>query len=158
MSTRSDIIVHRTDGKWVRIYCHWDGYPEHNGKILLQHYITQEKAEALVALGDLSVLGPEIGKKHDFDLSAPNSCTAYKRDRGEKDVDANIFNTLSEAWPGSDTSTEYTYVRDQDGRWFVGDPDEGSQSLQPLESVLKGEVTIHSAVKAFGLNFVIGKH
>ncbi len=47
MGTRSDIIVNRTDGKWARIYCHWDGYIEHKGKILFENYSSQEKAEAL---------------------------------------------------------------------------------------------------------------
>ena len=42
--------------------------------------------------------------------------------------------------------------------WMVGDPDEGTQSLVPLKAVLDGEVEIHSAVKAFGGNFVIGQH
>ncbi len=54
MGTRSDIIVHRADGKWARIYCHWDGFVDHNGTILHEHYTTQEKCDALVALGYIS--------------------------------------------------------------------------------------------------------
>ena len=67
MSTRSDIIVQRADGKWHRIYCHSDGYLSHNGQILFDHYNSQAKAESLVQLGDLSLLGPEIGVKHPFE-------------------------------------------------------------------------------------------
>lgn len=173
MGTRSDIIVSRADGKWARIYCHWDGYPDNNGKILQEHYNSQEQAEALVALGDLSSLGPEIGKKHDFEWRMSKEmrgneksikfqqldkmCNAYGRDRGEKDVDAKVFDTLQAAWPGSNTGTEYTYVWTT-GKWFVGDPDKGTQTLELVTAVLAGEVTIHSNVKAFGGNFVIGKH
>lgn len=74
MGTRSDIIVRRTDGSWKRIYCHWDGYLEHNGKILFEHYNSQELAEALVAPGDLSSLGEIVGEKHPFDAPlAPSS-------------------------------------------------------------------------------------
>lgn len=172
MSTRSDIIVHRADDTWARIYCHWDGYPEHNGAILAEHYADQATADALVALGDLSSLGPKIGTKHDFDWQRKfygkskdtpkfkrlsEMCNAYGRDRGEPDTEASVSDSLAAAWPDSNCGTEYTYVFDG-GVWYVGDPDEGSQSLVLLADVLRGYVTIHSAVKAFGGNFVIGRH
>ena len=67
MATRSMIGVRRPDGKVEAIYCHWDGYLDHNGRILLHHYTDLEKVKALIALGDLSSLGPEIGEEHDFD-------------------------------------------------------------------------------------------
>lgn len=67
MSTRSDIIVHRADGQWHRIYCHFDGYLEGVGKTLFNHYTGQKKIEQLLTLGNLSALGEEIGKKHPFD-------------------------------------------------------------------------------------------
>ena len=181
MGTRSDIIVHRADDKWARIYCHWNGSIKHNGRILFEHYASQEKADALVALGDLSSLGEEIGKKHDFDWRAKfvNSktsygdkltprqkaemnrldkmCNAYGRDRGETDVDARVFDTLVEAWPGNNCGTEFTYVFDE-GEWYVGDPDEGSQTLVKLGDVLAGKADApKTAIKAFGHNFVIGR-
>lgn len=62
MGTRSDIIVHLADGTWKRIYCHWDGYLSHNGRILFESYNTQKKAEALVAPGDLSSLDDKCTK------------------------------------------------------------------------------------------------
>ena len=62
MSTRSDIIVHLSNGKWARVYCHWDGYPSHNGKILFKHYNTQKLAEKLIKHGDMSSLGKKCGK------------------------------------------------------------------------------------------------
>jgi len=177
MGTRSDIIVHRADGKWARIYCHWDGYLSHNGKILFEHYTTQEKVEQLVALGDISSLNEEIGVKHPFDRPSVidyktgkpsrarktfekkygKMCTAYGRDRGETGVDTQVFDSLSAAWPDSETGTEFTYVWD-DGIWYVGDPDEGSQSLIPLDDALAGKKKLTPAVKAFGGNFVIGRH
>ena len=60
MGTRSRIgVMH---GDVVKsVYCHWDGYLEHNGQILLEHY-DSAKANNLVALGDLSSLGSVIGE------------------------------------------------------------------------------------------------
>lgn len=169
MSTRSDIIVHRADGKWARIYCHWDGYLDHNGKILFEHYTTQKKVEQLVALGDISVLGPEIGKKHPFDappLDAEayekyqkkygNWCRVYGRDRGETGTEARVGDSLAEVWPEADTWTEFTYVW-EDGKWWVGDPDEGSQTLVELGAALRGEKPVTPLVKAFG-GLILGRH
>lgn len=168
MGTRSDIIVHKADGTWARIYCHWDGYLEHNGRILFDHYTSQGQAEALVALGDLSILGPELGKKHPFDPPRHGTpayedyqrkysgwCKAYGRDRGEKDTAAETGDTLFAVWPEAESWTEFTYVWDE-GRWLVGIPDEGTQTLVDLGDALLGKRTIAPAVKAFGM--VIGKH
>jgi hypothetical protein len=152
MATRSDIIVKRTDGQWARIYCHWDGYPEGVGKTLFEHYKTQEKCEALIALGDLSSLGEEIGEKHDFNWQGkyrnnrdhPEAqrlavvCLFYGRDRGESDTEAKIFDNIHAAWPDADTGTEFTYVF-ADGKWWIGDPDESSETVLELGDVLSGK-------------------
>lgn len=168
MSTRSDIIVHCADGKWRRIYCHWDGYLANNGRILFDHYTSQSQVDALVALGDLSSLGPTIGKKHDFEYGMKlkygspehnrlkNMCTAYGRDRGEKNTEATVGDSLHEVWPEANTWTEFTYVWDE-GRWWVGDPDKGTQTLVDLGDALTGKSDVTPAVKIFG-GGVIGKH
>jgi hypothetical protein len=88
MSTRSAIIIENKDGTAEGIYCHSDGYPEHQAPILLKHYNTEERVRQLIALGDLSVLRENIGEKHDFDKDSEKAyknkwCTAYTRDRGE---------------------------------------------------------------------------
>ena len=75
MATRSTIAIQNEDGTVTGIYCHWDGYPEHNGKILVNDYTTEEKVRELIALGDISSLGSTIDKTE-----------AYGRDRGENSV------------------------------------------------------------------------
>lgn len=157
MGTRSNIIAINTKGIWQRIYCHWDGYPEHNGVILRDNYTDPTKIAALMALGDLSSLGPEIGVKHDFDARDANVCTAYGRDRAEKGTKALKGASLIGVWPDGDTGAEYVYVWDGT-KWLVGDPDEGTQSLVDLAALLRGEVKIAPAIKAFGGGFVIGQH
>ncbi len=88
MATRSNIGISNQDGTVNYIYCHWDGYPEHNGAILNEHYTTEGKVRMLMELGDLSVLGENIGEKQDFENRVAGSCLAYGRDRGESGVAA----------------------------------------------------------------------
>ena len=57
MSTRSNIGILNEDGTVNYIYCHFDGYLEHNGDILNEHYTTESKVRMLIGLGDLSMLG-----------------------------------------------------------------------------------------------------
>ncbi len=91
MATRSNIAYKTAAGKIRSVYCHWDGYPEHNGEMLRRHYTDQAKVEALVGLGSISSLGEEIGEKHPFDKNyeqpelalTDNWTLAYHRDRGE---------------------------------------------------------------------------
>ena len=56
MATRSRIAIENEDGTVTSIYCHWDGYVDHNGMILQEHYNERSKVEALIALGDISYL------------------------------------------------------------------------------------------------------
>ena len=97
MGTRSHIGKKFQDGTIKYIYCHFDGYPEHNGAILKEHYIDEAKVDALLELGDLSILGEEIGEQQDFNnISTHNDewCLAYGRDRGETNIQAKTAQTL----------------------------------------------------------------
>ena len=70
MGTRSMIAIQNPYNKTVRaVYCHRDGYLEHNGAILQKHYSNSPKVNNLIALGDISSLRPEIGAEHPFSLS-----------------------------------------------------------------------------------------
>lgn len=60
MSTRSNIAVLNNDGTVTAIYCHWDGYLEHNGLILSKYYSEPQQARALINGGDLSVLTSDV--------------------------------------------------------------------------------------------------
>ena len=110
MATRSTIgIIDNRTGVVTSIYCHWDGYPEHNGEILVKHWSDPAKIQALMALGSLSSLGEEIGEKHDFNANSQSYCTAYGRDRGETQVGSQTHNSLGE-W--LDNGEEYNYLWD----------------------------------------------
>jgi len=131
MGTRSRIGIMHGD-KVKSVYCHWDGYLEHNGAILQEHY-NSTKANFLVALGDLSSLGSEIGEKHafsQFDLPAEeveaykklteNWCTFYGRDRGETGTEWKVSNTFEEFLEQAEgCGAEYYYIM-KDGVWYCG--------------------------------------
>ena len=87
MSTRS-AIIHKTATGYAGVYCHSDGYLEYTGAMLQEHYTQPEKVAALIALGDLSILGPNVAPKgaHSFEYNErePGVTVAYHRDRGEE--------------------------------------------------------------------------
>jgi hypothetical protein len=115
MSTRSNIARQNTDGTIDYIYCHSDGYPSHNGSILLNHYQDAEKVDQLIALGDLSFLAPEIGEKHDFEDRNYDICMAYGRDREETGTEARNAERLDK-YLTQDTE-EYCYIYTKDKEW-----------------------------------------
>lgn len=151
MGTRSRIGVMHGD-KVKSVYCHWDGYLEHNGAILQGHYYDSAKANHLVALGDISSLRSEIGEKHAFSqfelraeevagfkLLTENMTTFYGRDRGETGTEFQVAQTFEEFLEQCDNcSAEYYYIM-KDGVWYVGDTYEGtalSKTLTPLSEAL----------------------
>jgi hypothetical protein len=118
MSTRSNIVLVKEDGSAQSIYCHWDGYPEYTGAVLLQHYTDPVKIQELINLGDISSIGPELGEKHDFNIPMARVVTAYHRDRGENmsRVKAGTYPTLKDAL--KKCNNDYTYVFDvKAGTW-----------------------------------------
>lgn len=113
MATRSNISV-KVGDVYRTVYCHWDGYPSHNGDILLNHYNTQCKAEGLVSYGDISSLNERMDKPegHSYENNV-NGCTVYYgRDRGEENIQ------YKESTERPDCQEEYLYVF-EDGKWFV---------------------------------------
>ena len=137
MGTRSMIAIENPHSLAVKsVYCHWDGYLEHNGSILNTHYSNSPKVNNLIALGDLSSLRPTIGEKHLFssielpkdqreahEEAVKDMCTFYTRDRGET-APYKHFGTVKEAVAYYDGSwCEYFYLFKYDdtlesGKWY----------------------------------------
>ncbi len=116
MSTRSNIGILNQDGTVNYIYCHFDGYLEHNGEILNKHYTTEGKVRMLMELGDLSVLGENIGEKQDFENRVKGCCLAYGRDRGESGIEAR---TCSYVDYTKEYFEEYVYLFTPGQGWEV---------------------------------------
>ena len=121
MSTRSLIAMETEDGIEA-VYCHYDGSPEHHAPILLKHYATDKSLARLINLGDLSVLGPQIGKKHNFAThntkATEDWCLAYGRDRGEENVEKHTFVTEAQFLDhATEVWADYVYLF-RDGKWL----------------------------------------
>jgi hypothetical protein len=134
MGTRSVIGKLEADGEITAIYCHWDGYAEGVGHMLMKHYRDVVKIDALMALGDLSSLGTELGEKHPFsrhdahisnevyDELYGNMCVAYGRDRGESEVGSKIYADVDDYAENAlrDLGGEFLYLY-EDGFWHCWD-------------------------------------
>jgi len=122
MSTKSTITISSNkeynDFGYKTIYCHFDGYPSGVGAMLLKHYDTPEKVEALIALGSLSCLreriAPTADENHSFKEPVNDVTVAYHRDRCESMVISH-YDTLSDL---TQDLEEYNYLF-EDGRWYT---------------------------------------
>lgn len=117
MSTRSSITLKISDNKYRSIYCHHDGSPEWNGKMLVDYYGDRDKISALLDLGDISSLGKNpIGYWSDDFVYDAEKCMSY-RERGEISVDAREFASPKEVvdWY-DDCDYHYFFI---DGVWCL---------------------------------------
>ena len=127
MATRAVIGKLQTDGSGIKaIYLHSDGYLEHAGRILDEHYRDESKVDELIALGDLSAIDKNIGNKIEFGnykLRAENKqCVAYCRDRGEKYAHFDLLDSEIDLIKFAKRScdAEYVYMF-AFGYWYVYD-------------------------------------
>ena len=134
MGTRSAIGIKHGDVVKA-VYCHWDGYLEHNGLILARFYDNSVKVNKLISMGDLSSLGASIGEKHDFnqvnlaETLEETVCKFYKRDRGEENVDYRTFKDVQDFLENFNAGEEYHYLFDN-GKWYYS---AYGEELKPLE-------------------------
>jgi hypothetical protein len=122
------------NGHYYVIYSHWDGYPDNNGKILLEHYTDPKKIFKLIGLGDISSLGSQIGEKHDFDNPPKDVVNAYHRDRGEpwKNTKYGKFEDKEKALKVCDN--DYTYLF-ENGEWLFREGNGDFKKLTPKDCV-----------------------
>ena len=119
MATRSNIGIVNDNGSVTGIYCHWDGYPENNGKLLLKHYTTSGIVYELMDLGSLSSLNEKLNTDlpHSFRNPVDGVCVAYGRDRGETGVESRTFDNISEFEEfAGNSAADYQYLFNN-GKW-----------------------------------------
>jgi hypothetical protein len=124
MATRSRIAIENEDGEIKSIYCHHDGYLEHNGIILLENYQDREKVEQLIALGDISSLNKNI--------EGDESVIAYHRDYGEM-LHSTTFKNIEELLDMED-EVPYIYIFTKNDDWLVDNV--GSLYVENLETAI----------------------
>jgi hypothetical protein len=106
MATRSTIALEYADGTVGQIYCHWDGYLDHNGKILQNYYTDPFKVRALLDGGDTSTLADSV-----------EDCEFYTK-RGEALNPQRMFKDYAE-YLREMQGEEYNYILRKDGKWYV---------------------------------------
>jgi hypothetical protein len=126
MSTNSSIGLCRGN-EILAITCNWDGYPEHNGRILLNHYTTPGKIINLLGGGDLSILGMDVGNRHDFDGPITTAVdeetrfafesTYYRRDR--QDWNAGVARVFWGRHDYRENSSGPFYYLFENNEWLV---------------------------------------
>lgn len=126
MATRSMIGIVENDGTVTAIYCHWDGYPENNGRLLRKHWDDAYLIDHLMSLGNLSYLGREVGERQDFDQPTDrNWCLSYGRDRDEPEQGATSY-ASRDAYvinAAGDHGVDYIYLWEND-MWRCWDHDD----------------------------------
>ena len=138
MATRSTIAVKLADGTVRKIYSHWDGYIDHNGRLLQSLYCSQSQAEALTEPGDISSLREKIVPTgaHTFDTPESNVTVYYGRDRGESGVEPKVLADVDayKAYINDGGGEEYDYLF-VDGAWTVRFNSVGSKWISLVEAI-----------------------
>ena len=80
MGTRSRIGIQLKDNSVLSVYCHWDGYPSFNGRVLNEFYNTPEKVADLINGGNISSLHTNLGWNQE---TLPETGPQYYTSRGE---------------------------------------------------------------------------
>ena len=123
MATRSLIGINLNDGITKIIYCHWDGYPEHNGQLLVNNYNSPSAVFDLMELGDLSSLDVTL-----------DQCKAYHRDRNEPwgAVEPRDINTSELGKVANDYGVDYVYTYNDEFEWECSRLKDASGELVPV--------------------------
>jgi len=114
MGTRSRIGIQQGNSI-TSVYCHWDGYPEFNGRILRDHYDTTEKVKDLIDGGNISALHTNVGWNQE---TLSETGPLYYTSRGETiemnapRFDEDLFDFLEK-----ENNEEYAYVWTINNRW-----------------------------------------
>ena len=120
MGTRSTIALEFADGTVEQVYCHWDGYLAHNGRILQSHYMDPFEVKALVSLGGFSSLKQTFGEAADeaytqhgeeLSINKYKDIIEYMRDGQQEEYDYILRNVNGVAtWFVRCYATDSTWV------------------------------------------------
>ena len=110
MGTRSLIGKQLSDGSIIGVYCHYDGYPAFNGRMLRDNFDTVEKVNKLIDGGDMSCTWTNAGWNNE---TLPESGPLHYTMRGES-LESNaprLYKDLNEFMCAADDNygAEYTY-------------------------------------------------
>ena len=130
--------------KFVTVWCNFDGYIDHLGKVLSEHYDTKEKVVDLISHGDACCINENIGERVDnyrcstdfrYYEQVRHQCRFYHRDM---DMELDIATDITEKELLSYADYNYLF---KDGKWFVSCADTGNRwtelsTFYPEEEIL----------------------
>ena len=116
MGTRSRIGIQLQDESIVSVYCHYDGYPEFNGKVLRDNYDTVEKVKELIDGGDMSCTWTNSGWNNE---TLPETGALYYTMRNET-LESNAPRLDKDMEEFFSDGEEYSYIF-RNGNWFAYD-------------------------------------
>ena len=129
MGTRSRIGIQLQDNSVLSVYCHYDGYPEFNGRVLRDNYDTIEKVRQLIDGGDMSCTWTNAGWNNE---TLPESGPLHYTARGESlesnapRYDESIFDFLDKK-----NNEEYAYIWTVNNEWKCLDMHSFDDSKSP---------------------------
>ncbi len=110
MGTRSTIALEFADGTVQSVYCHWDGYLDNNGQILLKHYSDPFKLRDLIDLGGFSSLSATVEETKEVAYTQRGEERRIDKYKDIEDYRANLY------------GEEYDYIlcqREGKAQWYV---------------------------------------
>ena len=129
MGTRSRIGIQLKDDSILSVYCHWDGYPSYNGRVLREFYNTPEKVADLINGGNISALHTNAGWNNE---TLPEVGPLYYTSRGESlesnapRYDESIFDFLEK-----ENNEEYAYIWTVNNKWVCRKMNQFDDDKQP---------------------------
>ena len=111
MFYRSTIANLQEDGSVEGIHLYFDTDKSNTYSILQHDYVTQEKVEDLLNLGDLMSLGRYIGSENPIYRPSSEICLSFTRDGRFDGMDAEVFGTM-ESWLRSSYMCQVAYLFD----------------------------------------------
>lgn len=117
MGTRSRIGIQLKDDSILSVYCHYDGYPAFNGRVLREFYNTKEKVSRLINGGDMSCTWTNAGWNNE---TLPEMGPLHYTMRGES-IESNAPELSKDHGEylkmSANADEEYSYLF-ADGEWI----------------------------------------
>jgi hypothetical protein len=145
MGTRSRIGYELPDHSVISVYCHWDGYVEHNGKILVEHYQNRDDVMDLIDGGSMSSLrtrstwttGSALRDDAGEYITDDNGYLMYENDRepqplyhSERGDGEEPWHSIFDDFVAGHSCEEYAYLYDLNGNWKAFKLD---STVEPIE-------------------------
>ena len=139
MGTRSRIGIQLSDDSIMSVYCHWDGYPSFNGRVLRDNYDTVEKVRELIDGGNISALHTNADWNNE---TLPEVGPLYYTSRGESiaDNEPELSKDHGEyLMLSANADEEYSYLF-ADGEWMCHNTRTWDEKYMEREEIPAGSI------------------